>query len=189
MGGNGNGTPVDELVNIFSYGMAGIPFGTVSPQEALDPEAVLVTFRNFGDITLYGADLAVTLRLGSRWLAGGNISYISKNLFEKSAGLPHDIYLNSPKFKFGLSARYSDSRRSLEIGGRLRFVDDFKMYGPFIGTTVKSYAIVDLNVNKGLVYGTRISLTIQNALDNRHREFVGAPKLGRLTIVRLTKSF
>jgi iron complex outermembrane receptor protein len=189
LGGNGNGTPVDELVNIFSYGAAGIPFGTVSPQEALDPEAVLVTFRNFGDIALYGADIALAFRLGSGWLAGGNFSYISKNLFKKSAGLLHDIYLNSPRYKFGLFAQYRNDIRGLDLNGRLRFVDDFEMYGPFIGTTVKSYMVVDLSMNKDLIYDTGIGLTVQNALDNRHREFVGAPELGRLMMIRLTKNF
>jgi len=32
-------------------------------------------------------------------------------------------------------------------------------------------------------------LTIQNVLDYKHIEFVGAPPIGRLAILRLTKSF
>jgi iron complex outermembrane receptor protein len=36
------------------------------------------------------------------------------------------------------------------------------------------------------VPGLRLDVTVQNALDNRHRQFVGAPKIGRLGIARLT---
>ena len=36
---------------------------------------------------------------------------------------------------------------------------------------------------------TRLSVSVQNILDDKHIEFVGAPELGRLAIVRLTQSF
>jgi iron complex outermembrane receptor protein len=36
------------------------------------------------------------------------------------------------------------------------------------------------------VPGLRLDVTVQNALDNDHRQFIGAPKIGRLAIARLT---
>jgi hypothetical protein len=33
---------------------------------------------------------------------------------------------------------------------------------------------------------TRLSLTVQNLTNNRHREFVDVPEIGRLAILRLT---
>ncbi|MCY3868096.1 MAG: TonB-dependent receptor, partial [Gemmatimonadetes bacterium] len=53
--GNGNGTGIDELTQLFVSNAALIPFGTIAPEQAADPTAVIVTPRNFGRITLYGA--------------------------------------------------------------------------------------------------------------------------------------
>lgn len=189
LGGNGNGTAIDELTNMYAQGATRIPFGTVSPDEAYDPTAVLVTFRNFGDITLYGADVALMFRCTSQLSLGGSYSFISKNLFKKSAGQLHDIHLNSPKHKMALYLRYSNRGIGFDINSRMRFVDSFDMYGPFVGTKVESYAVVDLNTSLDFIYSTRLSLTIKNFLDNKHSEFVGAPEIGRLAIFRASRSF
>ncbi len=189
IGGNGNGTIVDELTTMFTQGAASIPFGTVTPEEALDPTAVLVTYRNFGDISFYGADLSLAYRLNHFWSFGGSYSYISKNFFEKSDDQVHDIYLNAPKHKFALHAQYRNAKLGLDANTRLRFVDGFKMMSPFYGDEVKTYEVVDLNVGLEFFYGTYLALTVQNLLDDKHIEFVGGPEIGRLAIMRLTKSF
>jgi len=188
-GGNGNGSPVDELTNIFSYGAAQIPFGTVSPMEAYDPEDVLVTFRNFGKVSLYGLDFSLSFDLNRNWSIGGNYSYISKNIFRKSEDLLQDILLNSPRNKASIFLQYKNDRIGLISHTRGRYVDAFDMYGPFLGTRVSSYIIFDQHLMIPLTANTRIILTVQNIFDNRHIEFVGAPKLGRLAILRLTRTF
>jgi iron complex outermembrane receptor protein len=63
------------------------------------------------------------------------------------------------------------------------------MSGPFEGTTVDAYTVVDLNAGLNLTYDIRLALTVQNLLDHRHIEFVGAPEVGRLALLRATKSF
>jgi iron complex outermembrane receptor protein len=188
-GGNGNGTPVDELTNFFAYGTAQIPFGTVSPQEALDPEAVLVTFRNFGDITLYGADLAFACALNRYLSCGGSYSFVSKNFFRKSAEQVHDIYLNAPRLKYGVYLQYANPELGILAQTRLRFVDAFDMYGPFMGSRVESYTVVDLNMKWNLPYNSQLALAVQNLFDNKHSEFVGAPEIGRLAMLRVSHSF
>lgn len=188
-GGNGNGTVVDELTRMFVSGSIQIPFGTVSPREALDPQDILVTFRNFGDVILYGTDINFTYYLNQFWNFGGNYSYISKNYFKKSADPTQDIYLNAPKHKFSIHLQYTNPKLALTLNTRLRFVDSFRMSSPFVGTTVKSYAVVDLNLGVKLPYSSQLSLTVQNLLNRKHAEFVGAPQIGRLTILRISKSF
>ena len=61
-GGNGNGTPVDEIITAF----AGIPFGTVTPKQAADPNAVMLTYQNYGDISFNGLDMNFTIISQSR---------------------------------------------------------------------------------------------------------------------------
>lgn len=59
LGGNGNGSPLDELTTQVVGGVARIPFGTVTPEQAYDPSAVLLTYRNYGAVTVKGLDLSL----------------------------------------------------------------------------------------------------------------------------------
>jgi iron complex outermembrane receptor protein len=187
-GGNGDGTPVDELVSLFSDSVAAIPLGTVSPREAIDPTAVLLTFRNFGNISLSGFDVSFAYYLNPSWTFSGNYSYVSRNLFEKSQTQVHDIPLNAPKHKLALSASYSNRRLGIvaELSGR--YVDSFPFQsGELIGR-VDDYTVFDFNIEGHLSEQTKLALTISNLFNNVHRELVGAPKIGRLALLRLTRS-
>lgn len=189
MGGNGNGSPVDELTAMFTQGGASIPFGTVSPNEALDPTAIMVTYRNFGDIDFFGTDFGFDYHLDQRWSFGGSYSWVSKIFWEKSGDQPFDINLNAPQHKVSANLRYINPSKGLSASVRARWVDSFKMAGPFLGTFVPAYKVFDLNVSYEFITDTRLSLTIQNILDDSHIEFVGGANLGRLSIIRLTRTF
>ena len=185
-GGNGNGSPVDELVKV----IASIPFGTVTPEQAADPNAVMLTYRNYGDISLNGLDLNFTYYLNPSLSVGANYSFISKDLFENVDGLG-DIALNAPKNKFGASVQYINADLGLGIGLRTRFVAGFPVRsGVYVGE-LESYYTIDLNAGYELPIGPRprLSLTVQNLLNRKHQQFIGAPEIGRLSMVRLTQTF
>ena len=194
-GGNGNGSAVDELTKLFvagtdNNGAAFIPFGTVTAEEATDPTGIMLTYRNYGDISLNGADFSFTYYLNQNWNFSGNYSYVSKDLFKDVDGVS-DIALNAPKQKFGASVEYLNTDLGLATQLRLRYVDSFPVNsGVYIGQ-VDSYVVVDLNLGYNLPFSpnTRFSLTAQNLLDNKHQEYVGTPEIGRLAMVRLTQSF
>ena len=59
--------------------------------------------------------------------------------------------------------------------------------GPYVGP-VDRYALIDLRAGTPVpsVPGAYLTLTAKNVLGNEHREFVGAPELGRFVRVRLT---
>ena len=84
---------MDELTALYTGGAAQIPYGTAAFQEQTDPTAVTLTYRNFGDIDLTGADLALTYYLNQNWTVGGRYSYVSDDFFPKSDTQPHDIAL------------------------------------------------------------------------------------------------
>lgn len=86
--------------------IAGIPVGTVTPDTALDPADLMMTFRNFGDIDLTGFDLSLTYYFNSSWNITGNYSFVSKDFFENVDGIA-DIALNAPKNKFGGTLNYN----------------------------------------------------------------------------------
>ncbi len=194
-GGNGNGSPVDELVALFvagtdNNGAAFIPFGTVTPEQAADPNAVMLTYRNYGDISLNGFDLSLTYYLNPSLSLGANYSFVSKDLFENVDGLG-DIALNAPKNKFGANVQYVNTDLGFGVGFRTRFVAGFPVRsGVYVGD-IESYYTIDLNAGYEIPIGPRprLSLTVQNLLDRKHQQFIGAPEIGRLAMVRLTQTF
>ncbi len=57
---------------------------------------------------------------------------------------------------------------------------------------MESYFLLDIGAGYNFeksIPGLRFDFTIQNIVDNVHREFVGAPQLGRMGLGRLTYSF
>ena len=192
-GGNGDGSAVDELTKLFvagtdNNGAAFIPFGTVSAEQAGDPNAVMLTYRNYGDISLNGADFSLTYYLNHSLSVTGNYSFVSKDLFETDL---REIALNAPKNKFGGNIQYLNTDLGVGAGISMRYVAGFPMNsGVYIGD-VESYYTIDVSAGYDLPFGPkpRLSLTVQNLLDKMHQQFVGAPYIGRLSMLRLTQTF
>ena len=168
----------------------GIPLGTVTPISTVgDPYDIFLTYRNFGTVDLSGADLGATFLLSDQLSFTGTYSVVNKNLFKNQDGIA-DIALNSPINKATLAANYRSLRKGLAVELRGRYVDRFPMNsGVWVGD-VRSYALLDANMTYALSFsrGTDVSLAATNLFDDRHREFVGAPELGRLLLVRVRKS-
>ncbi len=192
-GGNGNGSAVDELTKLFvagteNNGSAFIPFGTVTPEEASDPSAVLLTYRNYGDISLNGLDCSLTYYLNPSWSFGGNYSFVDKDLFETDL---RDIALNAPTNKFGANVSYLNTNLGVGAGVRMNYVAGFPVNsGVYIGE-VDPYITFDLNAGYDIPFGPspRLSLTVQNLLGTEYQPFIGAPMIGRLSLIRLTQTF
>ena len=161
----------------------------MTPEQAADPNAIMITYKNHGDISLNGADLSVTLFLTPDLSVGANYSFVSEDYF-KVDGV-NDIALNAPTNKFGANVQYTNRQLGLGVGLRARYVQGFPVKsGVYIGE-VESYSIIDLNVGYDLPipYKPRVSLTVQNLLDHKHQQFFGTPEIGRLAMVRLTQTF
>ena len=62
--------------------------------------------------------------------------------------------------------------------------------GVYVGD-VESYYTIDLNAGYDIPFATRprLSLTVQNLLNNMYQPFIGAPMIGRLSMIRLTQTF
>ena len=181
LGGNGNGDHTDELngyVADIAEGTAMIPFGTVTPEQASDPTAVALTYRNFGDVTVYGADLGFSYFPNRSWQITGSYSYIHRNLFENVDNLG-DVPLNSPKHKFSGGVTFRPSGMPLTLGGKIGYRGSFPMLDGVYAGPVDSYAAVDANVAYEISAIT-LSVEATNLLNTKYRAFVGAPEIGRL---------
>ena len=172
------------------------PVAVVQPAEhALGPGQVpelLLTYRNFGRVQYYGVDLNVQLMLSERADVFGNLSWVSDDFFDNEeldeADVDLAVALNAPtlKAKAGVSYRRPGGL-SLSLSGR--YTEGFPVRsGPYVGE-VESYFLLDVGAGYDFgryVPGLQLELTVQNVLDHDHREFVGAPQIGRLALARLT---
>ena len=174
--------------------MAKIPVGTVAPDQAPGTDLIL-TYRNFGDVDLWGADLAFQFLATDRLSFSGSYSYVSQECFDfntdGSCSSAQDISLNAPTNKGSVGARYEDKISGFTLDGRARYTDGFAMNsGVYIGT-VDSYTAVDVNLGYRLpmARSATITFTATNLFNNVHQEFIGAPAIGRLFLTRLSYAF
>jgi iron complex outermembrane receptor protein len=162
-----------------------IPVATVSPEHSGSKTDILVMTRNFGRVSYWGADLSLALQPLAGVLVSGNYSWASKSLFRNVGGIS-DIALNAPQHKAGFSAAYRDrrSRFSGEVKGR--YVDGFPVISGVFEGQVDAYFVLDAGVAYTVPFakGITLSLDVRNLLDNRHREFVNVPEIGRLAVAR-----
>ncbi|UCG60421.1 MAG: TonB-dependent receptor [Candidatus Zixiibacteriota bacterium] len=174
-----------EAVAISMYDEFGpLPIGLASPEQLQNATDVVMTYRNFGEVDLAGADVALTYHASEHFNVSGYYSFISKNYFHNLDNIA-DLSANAPRHKFGGCLEYLSA--GLGFSGRLnfRYVDGFPVNsGVYVGE-VDRYAIFDLCLTYDPFVRSRLSLTVQNLFDNRHAEFVGAPELGRLAILRV----
>ncbi len=200
LGGDGDGDPVPELTALFVQGAelggeakpgaAFIPLGTISPVQAYDPHAVILTYRNFGDVTLYGVDLSAGYYPNDIWNVTGSYSFVDDDFFANLGGIA-DVALNAPKHKFRVGGQYRMPAQNLRLGARLRHNGSFPMKSGVYEGKVKSYTVVDLSAAYDLPYGENLSLivNVDNVLNDEFRAFVGAPEVGRLAYAQLGVSF
>jgi outer membrane receptor for ferrienterochelin and colicins len=188
--GNNNGSAVDEMTAIFAGGVAQIPFGTVSPEQAYDPDAVIVTYRNFGEVTVNGLDLSLAYYPIDELMLTGNFSYVDDNFFEDLDGIA-DVTLNAPKTKFKLGCSYTLPGIDLTVGGKMRYADSFKMQSGVYHGEVDSYTVFDMSLGyrPPIEQPISVRLDVSNLLDNVHREFVGGAEIGRLVFCQVGVSF
>ena len=186
---------MDELTAIFVAGAAAIPYGTVTPEQASDPYAMVLTYRNYEDVTIHGLDLSLAYYPTAQWRLTGNYSFVNENFFEnlKYTHVPGsgDIALNAPRHKFKLGSSYDFSRLGLAVGGALRFTGSFPMQsGVYVGD-VDAYTVLDLTLNYRLPVERDLVFHVDgsNVLNTPYRSFIGAPEVGRLVFSQVSLRF
>lgn len=174
--------------------VAAIPFGTVVPDQ-VEASDLLVTYRNFGDVNYWGADLAVQVLASDRVRINGAYSFQSDECFDFNTDgrctSADDIALNAPRHKGSVGFVFDDQIAGFSFDGRFRMSGGFPMNsGVYIGD-VEGYGVVDLGVGWRVPFqpNARLSLSASNVLNNLHREFIGAPELGRLVLARVRYDF
>ncbi|MFQ5551829.1 MAG: TonB-dependent receptor, partial [Gemmatimonadales bacterium] len=153
------------------------------------PTDLLLTYRNFGTVTLYGIDLGIMTYLSTRVMLKGTYSWTSNDFFANVGGFT-DIALNAPRNKASLAGTYHAADAGVTFELAARYVAGFPVAsGVFIGE-VDSYGLLDANLSFRLPFGRDVTLAFsgRNLLGTMHRQFVGAPEIGRLILGRMKAS-
>jgi iron complex outermembrane receptor protein len=117
---------------------------------------------------------------------------VNKDLFPRAEiGGVSDLTLNAPKNKASLGLRFAQVPTGLTIDIRGRWVDEFPMISGVFRGTVDSYTVADATVAYRLPFArsTMLSVDATNIFNEKHRELVGAPEIGRLVLAQLQVTF
>jgi iron complex outermembrane receptor protein len=112
--------------------------------------------------------------------------------------------MNSPTLKIRGGANYA-LPKSLNVGAVVRYQNAFPvasgvLISPIsnpasrddITSFINAMTLVDVNIGydfDALIKGLRLDVSLQNALDNRQRQYIGAPAIGRMVMVRASYTF
>jgi iron complex outermembrane receptor protein len=165
-----------------------IPLGVATPEQVRSDVSIIATYRNFGNVWLTGADVRFRYVFNPGYTLNANYSYVNHDIFSNLDGIA-GIALNAPKSKLNIGFRYQNAQNSMIYQVRLRHIAGFPVNsGTYIGN-VDPYTLLDFTFSYNFLESTGLTLTIQNILNNEHREMVGAPEIGRLAMLRLRHSF
>ena len=175
-------------------GFSSVPLGTISPDGEASTD-LMFTYRNFGEVDFWGGDLAFQFLATDQLSFKGSYAHVSKECFDFDgvAGCEgaQDITLNAPQNKGSLGVRWENLLLGFAAEAQARHVEGFQQNsGAFVGD-VPAYTVVDANVQYNIrtVPGATVTLSAYNLFDNEHREFIGAPEIGRLLLLRLGYTF
>ncbi len=185
--------------------MSSLPAGVVQPDENMVPGEIIGAYRNFGDIDFWGVDATLQVLATDRLNLFGNFSYVSDDFFDnEDLGETNPAIfqaLNATKFKAKGGFSYNIPN-GFTFNASGRYTKAFPVNsGPYIGGLpipvaediggLENYFLLDVGAGfdfSRAASGLRLDFTVQNVLDNKHREFIGAPQIGRLALARLTYS-
>jgi iron complex outermembrane receptor protein len=206
----GAGLTSDQVAGVLTVlaqqqGLEELGVAVVQPDQNTIPGGSVYAYRNFGQVDIFGVDLSMQVMASERLTLFGNLSYISDDFFDSSELGEADsslfLTLNAPKLKakggFNL-----DLQNGVSVNASGRFTQAFPVAsGPYIGGLpiqhpddiggLEDYFLLDVGAGydlKAFARGMRVDFIVQNILNEEHREFIGAPRIGRLALVRISYS-
>ena len=191
------GAVSDLIVGLAGPGVAeflpeGSPIGIVQPVENTTPGQILMTYRSMGEIDYYGLDVSAELLIGDQLRVFGNLSRVSDNFFDASElGEEEEtleLSMNAPKTKIKGGFAY-ESSGNWSVHASVRHTGGFEVRSGLYVGFVPEHTLLDVGAGYDLgdyVSGLRMNLSLFNVLDERHREFVGSPQIGRMGLVQMT---
>lgn len=189
LGGNGNGTGEDELLNLFQDALNALPIGVITPMETNGADMLLVT-RNIGDVTLYGLDVGAKLYLSKSISLSANYSWMSKDSIPiKDDAVFTYVAMNAPKHKFNVGMNYYIEKIGLNLNAQFQWNAGFPVNsGNFIGHQNPTHDM-DINISYTPKFWNdhfNATVSVQNVYSRKQQKFVGVPVMGTTGILKLS---
>lgn len=203
-------------ITILIATLAQMPLGTATWIETpvSDPTDLYLSYRNFGNVDLWGIDIGLTFILSDAFTITGSYSltcgWIDSgdkcvNFFPNLAGVD-DVALNSPNNKGMLGVGWRNPRIGLGIDLRGRYIEGYPVDSGVFQGDIPSFTLFDANIiyDLPMATGTRLTVTATNIFScvgdtdttnggcgfrDTHQEMIGAPFLGRMVLFRLSQTF
>ena len=171
--------------------LPGIPLATVGPTGPLGGSDLLLTYRNVGDVRLWGTDVAAQVEATDRLTVSAAYSWVNRNFFAAKGAGDMDVSTNAPRSKALLGVKYRRPANELTAEVRGRHVGGFRMVDGVLVGDVEPFTVADAEVSVAVptAPSARFTLTVQNVANARHPEFFAHPVLGRLAMARLAYRF
>lgn len=200
------GTGMAGLSAATSFATTGVPLGTVVPTNSpltARPDIFLAS-RNFGEVDLWGADLALDIVIGHHITLGGGYSFVSKDFFSKTeVDGPRDIALNASRSKGSVTVGWRDDLNGWSAETRYRALKGFPASsGVYVSAPdpdnpgrllpTDSYGVLDVQAAWKPPIGARnmlLSVNVQNLLNTHYSTFVGLPNLGRFLLTKVSYTY
>ena len=178
----------------------GVPLGVVALNENVSgPTDIILAYRNFGTVDLWGADLGGEFLVTPRMSVAGTYSWADKDYFRDVEG-DQDIALNAPAGKGSITGKFNTTG-GFRAQVTNRWVKGFPaLSGVYICNAVTtacpegkipSYSVLDAQVSlkPSLFPNALVSVSATNLLNEEHITFAGSPRIGRLIMTRLQYPF
>lgn len=186
-----NGSAYDELVVIIMGAAAKIPNGSLTPDNQMVGNDIILTYKNLGTISVGGMDLSANYHVNDNLTIGAAYSYVTEDSIPLDGAQLGYVALNAPKHKLALTGEYNWKKIGLKSRVAYRWQDSYPANSAVYVGTVEAIHYLDM----GFTYtipkspGTSISLDLQNVTNNKKRPFPGTPKMGTMAIVRIAQTF
>jgi outer membrane receptor for ferrienterochelin and colicins len=179
-----------QFAAMVAEGMAQVPLGTVTPEQAYDRTEMLMIPINYGKIDYWGADVHFRAAVLRTLQLSGTYSFINTVYFDDVDG-KGPLSLNVPQHKASLSLQYTEPSSGIQASARYRFIDGHRVKSGVYEGMINPYGLVDLGLRIPVPLPLRpdFIVSVRNVLDHKHVEFVGAAELGRLFSGRLQLRF
>ena len=187
-------------------GIAQVPLGVVAaPGVGPNVANLVATYRNLGDVTLWGGDVSFQWFLTDVWNLSGMLSAVSDDYFRPENAAP--IALNAPEVKGSIGLAYRDTRAGFNGGAQVRFNSQFPAESAgYVGTRCIPDQPVglfteDCVAGHGIGWGDEppifdvnfaykvpstdvtLQLVVNNVFNSANRTFVGVPSIGRFAML------
>lgn len=200
------GTGMAGLSAATSLATTGVPLGTVVPTNSpltARPDIFLAA-RNFGEVSLWGADLGLDMVLGRHLTLGGSYSFVNKDFFPRTEiGGPSDIALNASRSKGSVTLGWRDDLHGWSAETRFRALKGFPASsGVYVSAPdpdnpggllpTDSYGVLDVQATWKPPLGARnmlLSVNVQNLFNAHYSTFVGLPYLGRFLLTKVSYTY